>query len=180
MHFFSLLLQKKKVGFVFNYKKKDITCIFSSFFVSCNFCQFCSFSCNFSSFLSCKKKLNSLNHSPTLNWELFPLSKKKLHGSQHYRMSWPALDKVCLLQPFRVSIWESESSWPELWPLYILRRLNYLTLNSHHQGLRRREGGKTWLLELPWATQIMYQRWSIEPQSIWTFEIISNNISNNK
>ena len=78
MHFFSLLLQKKKVGFVFNYKKKDITCIFSSFFVSCNFCQFCSFSCNFSSFLSCKKKLNSLNHSPTLNWELFPLSKKKV------------------------------------------------------------------------------------------------------
>ena len=87
---------------------------------------------------------NLFSHSTVrLNCKLFSLTKlhwdwpiKKLHGSHHCWMSWPALDKGNLFQPSSASTRESEKSWPGLWLPWLLRRLTWVAaetmrLSSH-------------------------------------------------
>ena len=72
-----------------------------------------------------------------LNCKLFSFSKlhwdwaiKKLHGSHHCWMSWPALDKGNLLQPSSASTRESENSWPGLWLSCLLSRLTWVAAEN--------------------------------------------------
>ena len=81
-------------------------------------------------FTPCCTALNKEPYAPKV--EVIPIEQaalywaiQRLHGGHHCWMSWPALDKENLLQPFLASTRESKNSWPGRWFPCLFRRLTW-------------------------------------------------------